>query len=140
MKGSDLPNRCLSSATACLHGLAEAAVLAAGYAPAIGFLHTGKARSFVHDIADLWKTQTVVPEALRIAANAQQGKLEMPVDRAVRLACWNSFRRTGLLSKVIPGIEDELKAGNLLVPKPPPEALGPVFEDGPGRGDDGHRG
>ena len=27
---SDVPNRCLSSATACMHGLAEAAVLAAG--------------------------------------------------------------------------------------------------------------
>ena len=30
----DLPNRCLSSATACLYGITEAAVLAAGYAPA----------------------------------------------------------------------------------------------------------
>ena len=36
---ADVPNRCLSAATACLHGLTEAAVLAAGYAPAIGFLH-----------------------------------------------------------------------------------------------------
>src|SRR5262245_50730393 len=34
---TDLPNRCLSSATACLYGLSEAAILAAGYAPAIGF-------------------------------------------------------------------------------------------------------
>ena len=48
-----MPNRCLSAATACLHGLTEAAVLAAGYAPAIGFLHTGKPLSFVYDIADL---------------------------------------------------------------------------------------
>ena len=31
----DLPNRCLSSATACLYGVTEAAVLAAGYAPAV---------------------------------------------------------------------------------------------------------
>lgn len=137
---SDTPNRCLSAATACLHGLAEAAVLAAGYAPAIGFLHTGKPRSFVYDIADLWKTQTVVPVAFRIAATAQQGKLDMPVDRAVRLACRDSFRRTGLLSKIIPGIEDVLRAGNLPVPEPPPEALGPAFEDDPGGGDDGHRG
>ena len=38
----DLPNRCLSSATACLYGICEAAILAAGYAPAIGFIHTGK--------------------------------------------------------------------------------------------------
>ena len=42
----DLPNRCLSSATACLYGITEAAILAAGYAPAIGFIHTGKASVF----------------------------------------------------------------------------------------------
>ena len=46
---SDLPNRCLSQATSCLYGLAEAAILAAGYAPAIGFLHTGKPQSFVYE-------------------------------------------------------------------------------------------
>jgi hypothetical protein len=50
---SDLPNRCLSSATAALYGVTEAAVLAAGYAPAVGFIHTGKPLSFVYDIADV---------------------------------------------------------------------------------------
>lgn len=30
---ADIPNRCLSAATACLYGITEAAVLAAGYAP-----------------------------------------------------------------------------------------------------------
>ena len=136
---SDLPNRCLSAATACLHGLAEAAVLAAGYAPAIGFLHTGKPLSFVYDIADLWKTATVVPEAFRIAAKAQQGRLDMSVDRAVRLACRDSFRSTGLLLKIIPQIEEVLKAGALPKPEPAPEALGPAFEDETGGSDDGHR-
>ena len=137
---SDLPNRCLSAATACLHGLAEAAVLAAGYAPAIGFLHTGKPRSFVYDIADLWKTKTVVPEAFRVTARAQKGKLDMPVERAVRLACRDSFRKSGLLSKIIPQIEEVLKAGELPRPEPAPEALGPAFEDETGGSDDGHRG
>ena len=32
---ADIPNRCLSAATACLYGITEAAVLAAGYAPAV---------------------------------------------------------------------------------------------------------
>ena len=136
---ADIPNRCLSAATACLHGLAEAAVLAAGYAPAIGFLHTGKPRSFVYDVADLWKTRTVVPEAFRIAAQAQKGNLDMPIERAVRLACRDSFRATGLLSKIIPGIEEVLKAGNLPIPEPPAEALGPAFNDSPVGGDVGHR-
>ena len=137
---ADLPNRCLSAATACLHGLAEAALLAAGYAPAIGFLHTGKPLSFVYDIADLWKTTTVVPEAFRIAARAQKGRLDMPVERAVRKACRDSFRDTGLLSKIIPQIENVLKAGDLPRPEPAPEALGPAFEDKTGGTDDGHRG
>src|SRR5690554_826680 len=39
---ADIPNRCLSAATSCLYGITEAAVLAAGYAPAVGFIHTGK--------------------------------------------------------------------------------------------------
>ena len=133
-EAADTPNRCLSAATACLHGLCEAAVLAAGYSPAIGFLHTGKALSFVYDIADLWKLQTVVPEAFRIAGLAAKGKLTMPPERAVRHACRDAFRRSGLLGRIIPQIEEVLAAGELPKPPPPPEAAGPAFadpEDGP---------
>lgn len=137
---SDVPNRCLSAATACLHGLTEAAVLAAGYAPAIGFLHTGKPLSFVYDIADLWKLQTVVPEAFRIAGLSAKGRLQTAPDRAVRLACRDSFRETGLLSKIIPQIEEVLQSGELAKPAPPEGAVGPAFEDGEPSGDDGHRG
>lgn len=139
-EAGDIPNRCLSAATACLHGLTEAAVLAAGYAPAIGFLHTGKPLSFVYDIADLWKLSTVVPEAFRIAGLGAKRKLEMSPDRAVRLACRDAFRRTGLLQKIIPGIEDVLEAGELPRPDPPPEAMPMAFADAPPSGDEGMRG
>lgn len=139
-EAGDVPNRCLSAATACLHGLTEAAVLAAGYAPAIGFLHTGKPLSFVYDIADIWKLETVVPEAFRIAGQHARGKLGMAPDRAVRLACRDAFRRTGLLTKIIPGIEEVLAAGDLPRPEPPSDAIGPAFDDGAGSGDEGHRG
>lgn len=139
-EAGDVPNRCLSAATACLHGLTEAAVLAAGYAPAIGFLHTGKPLSFVYDIADLWKLQTVVPEAFRIAGQSAKGKLDMAPDRAVRLACRDAFRKSGLLSRLIPQIEEVLSAGELPRPDPPPEALGPAFDDAEAGGDAGHRG
>ncbi|MCY4184914.1 MAG: type I-E CRISPR-associated endonuclease Cas1e [Rhodobacteraceae bacterium] len=136
----DLPNRCLSSATACLYGLTEAAVLAAGYAPAIGFLHSGRPLSFVYDIADIWKMKTVVPEAFRIAGLAEKKKLDKPVEQAVRLACRNSFRKSGLLSKIIPQIEDILMAGNLPLPEAPTEAQKPVFETENEEMDAGHRG
>ena len=38
----DVVNQCISAATSCLYGVTEAAILAAGYAPAIGFIHSGK--------------------------------------------------------------------------------------------------
>ena len=139
-EAGDVANRCLSAATACLHGLTEAAVLAAGYAPAIGFLHTGKPLSFVYDIADLWKLDTVVPEAFRIAGQHARGKLDMAPDRAVRLACRDVFRKSGLLARIIPRIEEVLEAGDLPRPAPPPEALGPAFPDDDPGGDAGHRG
>ena len=136
---ADIPNRCLSAATSCLHGLSEAAVLAAGYAPAIGFLHRGKPRSFVYDIADIWKIDTVVPEAFLIAAKAQKGQLDMAPERAVRLACRDAFRKSGLLSKIIPRIEEVLAAGEMLRPDEAPEGVGPAFREREGTGDDGHR-
>lgn len=136
---ADVPNRCLSAATACLHGLAEAAVLAAGYAPAIGFLHSGKPLSFVYDIADLFKLETVVPVAFQVAGRAAKGRLEMPAERAVRHACRDSFRRTGLLTRIIPTIEEVLAAGGLPAPEAPADSVGPAFNEDVS-GDAGHRG
>ncbi len=136
---SDIPNRCLSAATACLYGVTEAAVLAAGYAPAIGFLHTGKPLSFVYDIADLFKFDTVVPEAFRVAAAAAAGKLDKTVEMATRHACRDAFRRANVLGRVIPLIEEVLSAGELAPPQPPPEAIGPAFDDPAPTGDPGMR-
>lgn len=140
-QAADLPNRCLSQATACLYGLSEAAVLAAGYAPAIGFLHTGKPLSFVYDIADVYKFETVVPEAFRIAGLAVKGRLEGrdPV-RETRLACRDAFRRTRLLDRMIPEIEEILGAGGLMRPEAPEDAVGPAFGDPAPSGDPGQRG
>jgi CRISPR-associated protein Cas1 len=137
---SDVPNRCLSAATACLHGLSEAAVLAAGYAPAIGFLHTGRPLSFVYDIADLFKFETVVPTAFEVAGKAARGRLEGPPDREVRRACRDAFRRTNLLERIIPAIEEVLSAGGLETPQPPEDAQPPMLATGEGSGDAGHRG
>ncbi len=120
---SDTPNRCLSAATSCLYGVTEAAVLAAGYAPAIGFLHTGKPLSFVYDIADLFKFETVVPEAFRVAAAHAKGKLDKPVEMATRHACRDAFRRANILGRIIPMIEDVLSAGGLDPPAPPEDAV-----------------
>lgn len=90
-------------------------------------------------IADLYKLETVVPEAFRIAGQAAKGKLDMAPDRAVRLACRDAFRRSGLLGKIIPAIEDVLSAGELRRPDPPADTVGPAFPDALPSGDEGHR-
>ena len=136
----DLPNRCLSQATACLYGLTEAAVLAAGYAPAIGFLHTGKPQSFVYDVADVFKFETVVPIAFRVAGEAQRGKqpaISDPVGE-VRRGCRDSFRTSGLLNKLIPSIEEMLTVDGFELPPPPDEAQPVAIPEMPS-GDVGHR-
>ena len=134
-ESGDIPNRCLSSATACLYGICEAAILAAGYAPAVGFIHTGKPQSFVYDIADIFKFETVVPVAFRIAA-----KCPNQPEREVRLACRDSFRQSKVLHRIIPTIEEVLTAGGLERLKPHEEAVEMAIPNKEGIGDAGHRG
>ena len=131
----DLPNRCLSSATACMYGICEAAILAAGYAPAVGFIHTGKPQSFVYDIGDIFKFETVVPVAFRIA-----GRNPSNPEREVRLACRDAFRQSGLLKRIIPTIEQVLAAGELLPPVAPEESVMPAIPNKEQLGDVGYRG
>jgi CRISPR-associated protein Cas1 len=132
---SDIPNRCLSAATSCLYGVTESAVLAAGYAPAVGFIHTGKPLSFVYDVADVYKFDTVVPVAFRVAARQQHN-----VEQAVRVGCRDVFRQTQLLERIIPGIEEMLSAGEIAPPEPSEDQVLPAFEDPKPLGDAGHRG
>lgn len=131
---ADPINRCLSAANHCLYGVVEAAVLAAGYAPAIGFIHSGKPLSFVYDIADLYKFDTVVPAAFAVAAKSSGGNDE----RTVRQACRDMFRRSKLLERIIPDIEDILAAGGLDVPQIEGVVDAAIPEE-KGIGDAGHR-
>lgn len=130
----DIVNQCISAATSCLYGVTEAAVLAAGYAPAIGFVHSGKPLSFVYDIADLIKFDTVVPIAFKIAA-----KRPSSPDREVRIACRESFRTNRTLKDLIPLIEDVLSAGEIEPPKPYVDAQPPAIPEPESIGDIGHR-
>lgn len=96
---SDPVNRALSAANSCLYGIVHAAILSAGYSPALGFIHTGKQLSFVYDIADLYKADFTIPLAFRIAAEKPEN-----LERHVRMACRDRFRETRMLERIIPDI------------------------------------
>jgi CRISPR-associated protein Cas1 len=99
----DPVNRALSCANSCLYGLCHAAILATGYSPGIGFIHTGKQLSFVYDIADLYKVEVTIPVAFRIA-----GRNPPQLEREIRMACRDRFRETKLLSRIVTDIQKVL--------------------------------
>jgi len=104
------------------------------YAPAIGFIHTGKPLSFVYDIADIIKFDTVVPKAFEIARNNPPEP-----DRQIRIACRDIFRSSKTLAKLIPLIEQVLAAGEIQPPEPPEDAQPIAIPQAVSLGDAGHR-
>lgn len=67
-EGGSAVNQALSAGTACLYGLAHSVIVALGCSPGLGFVHTGHERSFVYDIADLYKAEFVIPTAFKMAS------------------------------------------------------------------------
>jgi CRISPR-associated protein Cas1 len=57
----------------------------------------------------------------------------------VRVACRDSFRRAKILDRIIPLIEDVLKAGGLEPPEEAPEGVDAAIPREEASGDDGHR-
>ncbi len=103
---ADPINRALSAANATLYGIVHAAILAAGYSPAIGFVHTGKQLSFVYDIADLYKTEITIPLAFQAASENREH-----LERYVRHTLRDIFREQKILKRIIPDI-GEIIFGN----------------------------
>lgn len=68
-EASDVINQTLSAAHSSLYGIVHAVIVALGCAPGLGFVHTGHARSFVYDIADLYKAELSIPVAFEVAAS-----------------------------------------------------------------------
>ncbi len=93
-------NRALSAANSCMYGVAHAAIIAAGYSPALGFVHTGKMLSFVYDVADLYKAEITIPAAFRCTA-AGENKLES----RVRHICRDLIREQRMLMRIVDDLE-----------------------------------
>ena len=97
---ADPINRALSAANSCLYGVCHAAIVSAGYSPALGFIHTGKMLSFVYDVADLYKTEFSIPVAFQQTA-AGTTKLESRVRHFMR----DLFNERRLMQRVIPDLQ-----------------------------------
>jgi len=103
-RAADPINRALSCANSCLYGVCHAAIVSAGYSPALGFVHTGKMLSFVYDVADLYKVDVTIPVAFREAARGTEG-----LETRVRYACRDMFRQERILQRIIPNVDQILQ-------------------------------
>lgn len=101
---ADPVNRALSAANSCLYGICHAAIVSAGYSPALGFIHTGKMLSFVYDVADLYKVKMTVPLAFQVTA--ELGGMHM--EGEIRRRCRDAFHEQKLLQRIVPDIDRAL--------------------------------
>lgn len=97
---ADPINRALSSASACLYGVCQAAIVSSGYSPALGFIHTGKQLSFVYDIADLYKAEIAIPVAFEIVSESDES-----VESRVRHKLREVIRESKLLGRIITDLQ-----------------------------------
>ncbi|MCD4813437.1 type I-E CRISPR-associated endonuclease Cas1e [bacterium] len=104
----DITNRVLTSANAALYGILTSAVYSMGYAPHIGFIHSGSPLPFVYDLADLYKENLCIDLAfvltLELAGKYNKAKVS------------SAFRKRviemDLLAKIGPDIKEMLYGGN----------------------------
>lgn len=94
--GGDSVNQALSAGHACLYGLAHGVITALGCSPGLGFIHVGHERSFVYDIADLYKAEITIPIAFEVAA---QNPPDLP--GAVRRKVRDQMAATHLLERMV---------------------------------------
>ncbi|KAB8169841.1 type I-E CRISPR-associated endonuclease Cas1 [Streptomyces sp. 3MP-14] len=101
---ADAPNQGITAAAQCMYGVAHAVVAALGCSPALGFVHSGHERSFVYDIADLYKTEVGIPAAFDAAAEGDED-----VASRTRRALRERINRTGLLDRCVSDIQTLLR-------------------------------
>ena len=97
---SDDLNAAISAATTCLYGIVHAVTVSLGCSPALGFVHTGHDRSFVFDVADLYKMSVAVPVAFDVVASGSQ---DVPAD--VRRAMREAIHQSALLTSCVRDIQ-----------------------------------
>lgn len=105
--GGDPVNQALSAATACLYGVVHSVVASLGCSPALGVVHTGHERSFVFDVADLYKAEIAIPVSFQVAASDSE---DVPAD--TRRAMRDEIHAHRLLQRCVKDIQDLLSEGD----------------------------
>ena len=72
MEASDKVNRFLTHANSLLYAIITSSVIAHGYDPRIGFIHSGSPLPFVYDLSDLYKEFLTIDLAFTLAGKEEK--------------------------------------------------------------------
>ena len=95
-------NKALSAANFALYGVVYSVLVALGVSPGLGFIHTGHDKSFVYDIADLYKADITIPLAFEIAAASTA---EDDIGRITRLRMRDIFMDGKIMSSIVKDLQ-----------------------------------
>jgi CRISPR-associated protein Cas1 len=99
---SDVVNQALSAAHSCLYGIVHSVVVGLGCSPGLGFVHTGHDRSFVYDVADLYKADITIPVAFNVALQIEKEDLdEAEVGAITRRAVRDVLKSGSILTRCV---------------------------------------
>jgi len=106
-RGSDPVNQALSAAATCLYGLVHSVIVALGASPDLGFMHSGNDRSFVYDVADLYRAEVALPVAFDVVVGGDHD-----IQGRTRRAMRDRFVETRLLRRCVADVLDLLLSGD----------------------------
>lgn len=91
-------NKALSAANVALYGICHSVIVALGMSPGLGFVHTGHDKSFVYDIADLYKAEYTIPLAFKLASEVTEDE---DIGRLARLRLRDKCVDGKLMKKIV---------------------------------------
>ena len=102
---SDVVNRCITGGTQILYAVELGICHALGASPALGVIHMGTQMSFVYDMADLYKSEFIIPTSFDIAKEHLYEEPEetdlSAVDRDLRTRVRQQMVDKRLLSRTV---------------------------------------
>ena len=99
---SDSVNQALSALNVSLYGVCHSVIVALGMSPGLGFVHTGHDKSFVYDIADLYKAEITIPLAFELASKYKEGD---DIGKLARLSLRDKMVDGKLMRKIVEDLQ-----------------------------------
>lgn len=95
-------NKALSAANISLYGVCQSIICALGMSSGLGFIHTGHDKSFVYDIADLYKAEITIPTAFQIASSAKETD---DIAKLARLAIRDKMKDGKIMLRIVKDLQ-----------------------------------